>query len=535
VFVGICVGQSLLQTVVVYVLMLLPFFLSFMISRFLEQHLYGYFQLSGTIVQYSNGTELQSSNYIWNNLSPFIRFTELLRDAFSYVELLSYLSVSLLFVILSYLLYRKRLVEKATQAMAFTFFQPLFKAGVMLCAILMLGDYFRNVGGQSKGWLMFGYVLGAIVGYIAVEMVIRKTWQIVRVRALLELVAYGAVLGVAMYIPTSSWVGYEERIPAAHSVEQVYAGPSLYLDGGFTRKKLYFSQDKAYIASVLNLQRELVRAHSVGQTSGSKNEPLQMIAIAYRLEDGSIMTRSYTFPEQPFRAELAKVMVAEPYKTVKYSLDKLYGKAETISIKSRDDEERRVVLTDPSEIREFEAVLKEEILDMSYDEMQSESYPLGDIDIFNKSSSSVSDEPKWTRNLFFNWGSSFHKLNGWLERKGYSDKVIVTAKDVISVRVVPMVSQEMEPYKPGMYIEAPNLFKSVQQKHKAAVIEDPGLWSTVLEHRRSYNYTPDMEKGTYLLQIKIKPLYGSNAHTLYYLLTPKDMTPELAKALPAAP
>ncbi|MGG1618498.1 multidrug ABC transporter permease [Paenibacillus sp. NRS-1781] len=535
VFVGICVGQSLLQTAVVYVLMVLPFVLSSMISGFLGHHLYGYYQVSGTIVRYSNGMELRSNINIWHSLSPFIRFTELLKTPFSYIELLVYIGVSLLFVILSYVLYRKRLVEKATQAMAFTFFQPLFKAGVMLCAMLLVGEYFNNVSGQGKDWSIFGYILGAILGYIAVEMVIRKTWQIVRVRALLELVAYTAVLGLAMYMPTSSWVGYEERIPTAHSVEQVYAGPSLYLEGGFTRKELYFSQDKAFIASVLNLQRELVLAHSAGQMSGSKNEPQQMISIAYRLDDGSIMTRSYTFPEQPFRAALAKVMVSEPYKTVAYTLDKLDGKAETISIKSGDDEERRVILTDPKEIREFEAVLKEEILDMSYSEMQSGSYPLGNIEIMHKASSISKYEPEWARNVAFNWRLSFHKLEGWLKQKGYADKVMVTSKDILSVRAVPIVSQEMKPYQSGQYIEDVNLFRDIQQKHKAIVIEDMKLWKAILENRRSYNYTPDMEKGTYLIQIKIKPLYGLNAHTGYYLLNPKDMTPELAKALPAAP
>ncbi|MET3208159.1 UNVERIFIED_CONTAM: ABC-2 type transport system permease protein [Paenibacillus sp. PvR008] len=535
VFVGICVGQSLLQSVVVYALLLLPFFLSSMISLFLGHNLYGYYQISGTIVQYSNGVELRSSNNIWHSLSPFVRIMDLTSSAFSYVELLIYIGVSLLFVILSYVLYRKRLVEKATQAMAFTFFQPLFKAGVMLCAMLMIGEYFYSAGRQGKDWSIFGYVLGAILGYIVVEMVIRKTWQIVRVRALLELVAYGAVLGLAMYIPTSSWIGYEERIPAAHSVEQVYAGPNLYLDGESTRKNLYFSQDKAFIAAVLNLQRELVRAHSAGETSGSNKEPQQMISIVYCLDDGSIMTRSYTFPEQPFRATLAKVMVSEPYKTVSYSLDKLYGKAETISIQSADDNERRIVLTDPKDIREIEAILKEEVLGMRYSEMQSGSYGLGNIDILNKASSILAEEPEWTRRVSYNWRLSFHKLNGWLEHKGYADRVIITAKDIMSVRAVPMVSQEKKPYQPGKNIEAVNLFKILQQKYKVAAIEDPKLWNTVLEKRNFYNYTPEVERGTYLFQVKIKSISGSGFHTLYYLLDPKDITPELAKALPAAP
>ncbi|KAF6584778.1 MULTISPECIES: multidrug ABC transporter permease [Paenibacillus] len=535
VFVGICVGQSLLQTVVVYVLLLLPQFLFMMIGRFLERNLYGYVRVRETVVQYINGGEFRSNNNVWENLSPFVRIMDNLpQRAFSYMELLAYLGISLLFVALSYGLYRKRLVEKATQAIAFPFLQPLFKAGVILCAMLILGDYFNNAGTRGANWSIFGYALGAILGYIVVEMVIRKTWQIMRVRALVEMVVYGVIMGLVLYIPVSGWLGYEGRIPTAHSVEKVYVGREEPL-GGDAEREAYYSQDRAYITSVLNLHRELVRAHAAGEKMLSKNLAVESAFIVYRLDDGSTMTRRYTFPEKPFRTELTKVMEAEPYKTVRYELDKLQGKAETINIESVDDNERRVVLTNPKETREFEDILREEVLSMSYSEMQSHRYPLGNVSITNKESSFTNNEPKWKRELSFNWPASYHKLTGWLEQKGYADKVVIDAKDIFSIRAVPIISQEMEPYQPNQYIEDYKIFRSIQQKHKAITIEDPKLWSTVLEKRRSNSYTPDMAKGTYLVQVKIKPLFSSDPHTRYYYFTPNDMTPELAKALPAVP
>ncbi|MGG4218259.1 DUF6449 domain-containing protein [Paenibacillus jamilae] len=535
VFVGICVGQSLLQTVVVYVLLLLPQFLFMMIGRFLERNLYGYVWVRETVVQYINGSEFRSNNNVWENLSPFVRIMDNLpQRAFSYMELLAYLGISLLFVALSYGLYRKRLVEKATQAIAFSFFQPLFKAGVILCAMLVLGDYFYNAGTRGANWSIFGYALGAILGYIVVEMVIRKTWQIVRVRALVEMVVYGVIMGLVLYIPISGWLGYEGQIPTAHSVEKVYVGREEPLEGD-AQTETYYSQDRAYIASVLNLHRELVRAHAAGEKMLSKNLAVESAFIVYRLDDGSTMTRRYTFPEKPFRTELTKVMEAEPYKTVRYRLDKLQGKAETINIQSVDDSERRVVLTNPKETREFEDILREEVLNMSYSEMQSEKYPLGSVSITNKESSSTNNEPKWHREISFNWPASYHKLTGWLEQKGYADKVIIDSKDIFSIRAVPIITEELEPYQPNQYIEDYKLFKSIQQKHKAITIEDPKLWSTVLEKRRSNSYTPNMAKGSYLVQVKIKPLFSSDPHTGYYYFTPNDMTPELAKALPAVP
>ncbi|MOA35125.1 hypothetical protein D3C78_1565500 [compost metagenome] len=98
-----------------------------------------------------------------------------------------------------------------------------------------------------------------------------------------------------------------------------------------------------------------------------------------------------------------------------------------------------------------------------------------------------------------------------------------------------MVSQEKKSYQPGKYIEPANLFRILQQKYKVTTIEDPKLWNTVLDNRNDYSYDPQVEKGTYLFQVKIKSISGSGFHTIYYLLTSKDITPELAKALPTAP
>lgn len=113
--------------------------------------------------------------------------------------------------------------------------------------------------------------------------------------------------------------------------------------------------------------------------------------------------------------------------------------------------------------------------------------------------------------------------------------MIIDSKDIFSIRAVPIIAEELEPYQSNQYIEDYKLFKSIQQKHKAITIEDPKLWSTVLEKRRPYSYTPNMAKGTYLVQVKIKPLFSSDPHTRYCYFTPNDMTPELAKALPTVP
>ncbi|WP_379154334.1 hypothetical protein [Paenibacillus sp. sgz5001063] len=164
-FVGICTGQTVLQGIIVYILLILPAVLFQLVNYHLGTYLYGYPEGSGS----------SDSQLMW---SPLLRLVTYTNDVFSVVELWIYSVLSVLFVALSFVLYRKRHGEKTGQAIAFTYFNPLFKAGVMLCAMLLSGTYFTAVKPHQIGWMVCGYITGAILGYIAAEMIIRKTWQI---------------------------------------------------------------------------------------------------------------------------------------------------------------------------------------------------------------------------------------------------------------------------------------------------------------------------------------------------------------------
>ena len=75
-------------------------------------------------------------------------------------------------------LYKKRKTESASEAIAFSKLRTIFKYGVTFCTMLFGGVYFSAVQSNSFIWMIFGYIIGAIIGYYIAEMVLQKTWRV---------------------------------------------------------------------------------------------------------------------------------------------------------------------------------------------------------------------------------------------------------------------------------------------------------------------------------------------------------------------
>ena len=44
--------------------------------------------------------------------------------------------------------------------------------------MLFGGAYFSAVQSNSVAWMIFGYVIGAVIGYYLAEIVLQKTWRV---------------------------------------------------------------------------------------------------------------------------------------------------------------------------------------------------------------------------------------------------------------------------------------------------------------------------------------------------------------------
>ncbi|MFM9276585.1 ABC-2 transporter permease [Paenibacillus jiagnxiensis] len=503
--VGMCTGQSIFQAVAVYALLFLPMVLRGLLAAHFERYLYGY-------------PEPGRIGHTFEVFSPLYRMIAISELTFSGLELFVYTALAVLFLVLSYPLYKKRHIESAGQAVAYVFFQPLFKAVVILCLILLGGIYFHSQSDGKTGWTMAGYVLGAVVGFMISEMIIRKGWQIWSKKAAFELVAYGAGIGLLLYGSVSDVTGYETRIPAAYSVEAVYMGD--YFDWSNTEKENSYSRNPDYISAVLSLQREVVNVRPPEISDADRPQTYRNVSIAYRLKEGGTIYRGYQIPDEQFRDELKNVMEFDDYKRSSYWLYKLNGTASYAEISSGISASRRVTIHDPAEMRELEQALLQDMDRLSYEEMTANRIPEAEIRIYWKVPGSLHNEYRFKS---YPANPTFTHVQAWMNRTGYAKRIKVDPGNV---------GMEMVNTKDYSLLDALNGFSSLgevfthlEETNGGYKVKDAKLKKQVLEHHSNFDYSK--EDTTYLIRTTV------GVDEMYSVLYSKDITPELEELLSA--
>lgn len=510
VFVGICVGQTVLQGVVIIILLVLPAAILTFIDMHLSRYLYGYPDRMGS----------RTDTTDW---APMLRIVDMSYKPFSHTELWVYALLTAAFVSLSFVLYRKRHSEKASHAMAFTYFDPLFKAGVMLCSMLLALSYFGSIK-QGTGWIIGSVIAGGIIGYIIVEMVLRKTWHILNRKLPLELTVYSILLGLLIYVPVSGLTGYETRVPASDKVTAVFAGGNYedLMQRPYGAQNItpaeeadIYSKDPKYIEAVTALHRAIVIAKP-DQKKGpwSEYSKTRNFTLVYRLESGRKLLRTYNVPILGYEPELKAVMEHEEYKRDRYLINRMNENIESFRLNHRN---KTVVISDPQEVLEFTALLKREILNKSFEDEISDQREKASIQIVYKPDSSQFPQNSYT----YNWNPSYKEMTAWLEQKGYADKLKVTAKDVVSAEMFRDIHHSAIPSR--QLYNANSRLQLARDEKRSVIITDKTLLDDILLHQRKFT----SQEGRYVMLIEYKS--GNND---FVSLDEQEMTPALKALLP---
>lgn len=513
IFIGICTGQTVLQGIVIYILLILPAALLQFISIHLSMYLYGY----------SEQFSLRSSVDRW---SPVLQSMDLAVRPFTSLELWIYAALSVVFMGLSFVLYRKRQGEKAGQAIAFTYFNPLFKAGVMLCSMLLSGTYFTSVKSHEPGWIIGSHIAGALLGYVAAEMVIRKTWAILNRRLPGEFALYTVILGLLIYIPVSGLTGYENRVPAEDQISAVYTGSQYHMFRG-TRigtamisdpslsDEDPFTSDREYISAVRHLHSALVNMRPemdslpVYARVGSRQ-----YTIVYKLNNGREVIRNYYIPGAGFEPEMKAVMESEGFKRKEYTLFKLDKDFQSVTLSHRD---KSVSILDPKEIAEFKDILKREIINMSYEDQIGDQMARGYISMAGKP-----DKTGYGRFYDSNWLPSYYELESWLVEHGYADKILTKPEEVKSAEIFKDEDISRASVVNAGYVPE-NLLELARSEKRSVVASEAAFIAEILQHQRSLTG----RNGEYVVKLEYK-----NENTEYVKINEKDMSPAFQALLP---
>ncbi|MEK4524876.1 MULTISPECIES: hypothetical protein [Paenibacillus] len=511
--VGMCIGQSVLQGLTVYALVLLPVVVWFIMSLHLQHYLLGY--------------AFEEVGFNAEKLSLVLRVGSISNLPVIRQELIIYAIFAILFIPLTYVLYAKRQVESATQAVTFKLIKPIFRFGLMFTLVLIGGGYFTMIAPRgSAGWGIFGYILGGIVGYIVAEMIIRKTWLIWSSRLLPKLILYGIIAGLILYVPIADWNGYAARVPEMSKVNSIKLGGESYTySNGVSQKKddaHLYSNDPEYMGAVIALHQKIVNSDlpllDDPINTGMRND--ESILINYKLDNGKVMKRKYYIPEAEFHQELKALKQSQDYKRVAFETYKLDEDALSFGIRSAISSYRKVYISNPEQVREFKALLKQDIFDQTYEEQRS---PWQSFAYAEMNQDSTSKDPFQPREMWnFEIKPSYDRVLAWLKENKLYDQLLVQADEIVSAQ---FAKQEIN--SPGSLqwtTPQPEYIDGNLSGNKQIATKNKEIISDLLKRQRSGYLT---EKDT-IYQIKLNVTRGEN---IYMILKEEDLTEEMKAIL----
>ncbi|KXG44742.1 DUF6449 domain-containing protein [Tepidibacillus decaturensis] len=508
-FVGIMTGMSVAQGILTYIFLFLPTGIMGLINYHLSLYLYGFPE------NYMTSAKIED----W---SPIIRIISSENRPFSFGETVIYLVLILIFAVSGYLLYKYRHLETATQAISFKLLRPIFKYGVTFSVMLMVGMYFASTQSRDQRWTIFGYIIGSIIGFFVAEIVLQKTWRVFVKRTFVELLIYSIAATILFTGIQMDVTRYEIRLPSPEEVEGVYFGNAGFeLRDKLQRNEDIFYQDPLFVEQVRSLHQEILTKKPEnlrGKPNINYTVSRQMV-FAYQLKNGDLMVREYTIPVESIKEALKPVIESPHYKKEHYLLNQLDQPIDKVRFMSSFTG-RNLTITNPDEINELKEILKQEILNMKYEDMIDTRSSWATIE-FSFSNPKIVLTPTGIQydNKFFSfeWNKSFVQLEKWLDEKGYLSKARIQSDDLQYLEIAKAnetleEGEESINYPEEIFLKNPKNLQFIRVEDKQSIQE-------ALIQYSSYG------KAAYY--VKFKTIKGEE----FYGLFTKDNVPKFVAQL----
>lgn len=478
--VGMMTGMSSAQAILTYIFLFLPIGLTALVSYNLTFLLFGF-----------------SPIFIEDKLaylSPFFRFIETwsTSTSFSPLEITIYLLLTICLFFFGIGLYKARQLEQATEVITFSFLRPVFKYAVTFCSMILGGSYFSISGTLNWNWIIFGYISGALIGYTAAEMILKKTWRIFQFRVFTGFIGYSILFTLILISIKTDLLHYEQKLPRMDQISEVFYGNKYDAQELLGNDMDIFSDSKLYIQDVRQLHEYILDEKNLITSQNEDTLYLEDIVIAYRLNNGKRLTREYSLPVQLMEKELQPVMEAEPYKRNLPELHQLLrDDVQSIRITPSGPVTKQVILTMPEEIKEFKQVLENDLLSQTFNDFVTQPSPWAYIEFSNRKADR--DQREIFDGYNIEWKKSYDEVSKWLDEHGYLDDARVNSDDILSAELTKIMKNQ----RPDDYFDPLELFENGEQYIK---INDKKQLSDTLE---KFTENPN-EDHTYYIKFILK-------------------------------
>jgi ABC-2 type transport system permease protein len=430
-FVATVTGISAVQGVLTYILLIFPVGITLLTLSNLSYFLFGF----------------PSSYFINKNLdtlSPLTYAGVLDGRPLQNEDIILYIVITILLYGLSLLLYKKRKIESASEAIAFPKLRNIFKYGVTFCSMLLGGMYFGEFQSNSLGWMIFGYAVGSIFGYYIGEMVLQKNWRVFGHYK--GLVIYALIVSVLVLgIETLGF--YENKVPDQSEIKSVLLADSSYV---YTNQESF---DHVFVPGALKEQENIEAVRKLHQQIiNDKDNPVELTEndymipafFLYELNNGNKVIRQYEVHEKIYEDFYKQIYDSEEYKRATNEIFHLnIDEINQLTIHGNGPGKTHITFNDREELQELIKVIQSDILAESY---QDRTY-------FGGRGSTIEIHMEKDHFVHLDFKPTYKGLTKWLETHELLDQAMVIPEDVSRVLIAEWKEEEHAYDSPEHYPE----------------------------------------------------------------------------------
>lgn len=323
-----CTGNRFAMAVVYAVLNGGAFILYYIIDTLYTPMLFGvvtpdgWVNLLTPVANMTNGAYVAVEDFHQLSLRFYGRESEMVAafsvDGGKFTSLLIYAAVGIVFAIVGLLLYRKRDLECAGDAIAFPILQPLFQlvcaVGIGTLAVMSVESFLGYTVDVTPAMMYLLLFCGGTAGWFGGKMLLKRTTRVFQLRSWVGLGLLTAAVAVTLVATHFDVLGIEDRIPDVEDVSSVSLndnGTELTDEEDIRRITTLHAmaledriEDYGYYPLAYIQRREEKEKHPVMPEGGfvygegGYNEDGQMltadtITLCYKLKNGRTMTRNY--------------------------------------------------------------------------------------------------------------------------------------------------------------------------------------------------------------------------------------------------
>ena len=411
--VGMVTGSSVAQIIFTYILNFLPAGIIVILNFLLNGIIYGFSGVSeDTVIELAK-------------ISPIVQ-TIFLKSRDSISEfLIPDIAIMLLALVSGYFIYKYRNLEDAGEVISGKFVKPIFKYGVTTCVMLVGTIYVKGIFEiENPNFLV--YLLFALLGYAAAEMLLRKSFKILN--SYKGFVGFVGVFAIVVACIHFDVFGYESFVPKAQDVKGFSLDSNrleieAYKYTGDTTGILTSDEN---IEKIVNLNKDIV----ANKTENMKEYGL--ISINYLLNNGRIVSRAYRVNDLKYKDKVLEIRKSKEYKLSNIELfSKKTEEIDMIKLSNTLFSSRNDAITNKEDIINLVEAIKKDILSDNYKEpydyyttysdLQSATDNQYRVNIIYKSVNSKNREYYTTETLYFN--KECVNFNNFIESKAKNLKV----------------------------------------------------------------------------------------------------------------